>query len=300
MGLFDFFKNLFKDPVVVKETPATVTKDIPLEEKKEEPVTVKEEPEIIVQEVKEEPKKEEPAVVKEEPKVETVTVEEKQVVKEEVKKVEEPVQKVEPVKEPIKQKDVMKLYKEDYVKAAELLGVEYAAVRAVAEVESAGKPFLEEGKPQILFEGHIFWKQLKNNGFNPQEELKKNPDLKTVLYSKWTKQYYKSGLKEYDRLKLAMTVDETSALASASWGSFQIMGFNYASCGYKDVKSFVIAMRNSAYNHLEAFCQFIKTNKLDKYLKNHDWAGFAKRYNGAGYAENKYDVKLEKAYNKYA
>ncbi len=294
MGLFDFFKNLFKDPVMVKETPSTVVKDVPLAQEKDkgnpEPIVTVEEKKV--EPVKTEPvKKENPVELKKEEPKPIV----KPVVKEEVKKVEEPVKT-----EPVKTKDVSKLYKEDYVKAAQFLGVEYAAVRAVAEIESCGKAFLEPGKPQILFEGHVFWKQLKNNGFNPQEELKKNPALSTVLYSKWTKQYYKSGLKEYDRLKLAMTVDEDSAIASASWGLFQIMGFNYASCGYKDVRSFVIAMRNSAYNQLEAFCSFVKTNKLDKYMKSHDWAGFAKRYNGAGYAENKYDEKLAKAYAKYA
>ena len=44
---------------------------------------------------------------------------------------------------------------------------------------------------------------------------------------------------------------------------------------------------------------FIQSNRLDTYLRNKDWAGFAKRYNGPAYAENQYDKKLEKAYHKH-
>ncbi|MEE8298899.1 MAG: N-acetylmuramidase domain-containing protein [Thermodesulfobacteriota bacterium] len=36
-----------------------------------------------------------------------------------------------------------------------------------------------------------------------------------------------------------------------------------------------------------------------KILKKRDWANFARRYNGPGYKKNKYDEKLERAYNKY-
>jgi hypothetical protein len=52
--------------------------------------------------------------------------------------------------------------------------------------------------------------------------------------------------------------------------------------------------------HLKAFSGFIKSNKLEKYLQKKDWAGFAKRYNGPAYAQNKYDIKMKEAYEKYA
>ena len=44
---------------------------------------------------------------------------------------------------------------------------------------------------------------------------------------------------------------------------------------------------------------FIQSNRLDTYLRNNDWTGLAKRYNGPAYAENQYDKKLEKAYHKH-
>ena len=34
-------------------------------------------------------------------------------------------------------------------------------------------------------------------------------------------------------------------------------------------------------------------------LKAKDWAGFAKKYNGPGYAQNAYDQKLRNAYENF-
>lgn len=208
-----------------------------------------------------------------------------------------------------KERDRFVLCDDDYQNVADYLKVDLACVKAVQEVESSGKAFLTEGYvvngkkydrvPQILFEGHIFWKQLKNKGLNPSEILLDKPSLNSVLYQKWVKSYYLGGIKEYSRLDLACSVDVESALNSTSWGLFQIMGFNHKLCGYDNVKDYVDGMCQSAYNQLEAFASFAKSNKLDTYLRNKDWAGFAYRYNGSGYKQNKYDEKLKKAYEKF-
>ncbi len=58
-------------------------------------------------------------------------------------------------------------------------------------------------------------------------------------------------------------------------------------------------MNKNEGEHLAAFGRFIIANNLTKYLKNKDWANFARRYNGPGYKQNKYDEKLARAYNKY-
>lgn len=176
------------------------------------------------------------------------------------------------------------------------LNVEVATIKAVQTVESGGKGFVVPGKPTILFEGHIFWQELSKRKIDPSKHVPGNED---ILYPKWTKQYYKGGLSEYTRLEKAVKINEDAALASASWGMFQIMGSNYALCGKKNVKDFVAAMQESEDQQLSLFITFIENNHLDKYLKNKDWQGFAQKYNGPRYAENKYDLKLQNAYDKY-
>lgn len=125
----------------------------------------------------------------------------------------------------------------DYERAAGLLGVEVAAVKAVLEVETGNKGgFLSPGYPTILFEGHIFWNQLKERGIDPEKYRKGNED---ILYPKWDKSHYKGGIKEYDRLEKARAIHREAADSSASWGLAQIMGFNYKACGCKNVSEFV-------------------------------------------------------------
>lgn len=178
-----------------------------------------------------------------------------------------------------------------FVKAAELLNIDVAAIKAVTEIESPKGGFLKNGKPTILFEAKYF-----HNLTNGKYDLM-HPNVSSP---KWDRSLYYGGEKEYDRLGLAITLDKDAALQSASWGRFQIMGANYKTCGYDTVSAFVDAMYESEYNHLIAFCKFIQNNKMDVYLRNKQWAEFARRYNGPKYKENNYDTKLEKAYTKYA
>lgn len=190
-----------------------------------------------------------------------------------------------------------KLCENDFVRAAKLLDVEVAAIKAVQEVETGGRGgFIRIGYPTILFEGHIFWSQLKKQGLNPEDYVVGNED---ILYPKWTKKFYKQGMAEYDRLSRAKNINETAALCSASWGMWQIMGFNYAACGCASVYDFGTEMQLHEGTQLNLFVEFLRTNGLDKYLRNKDWAQFARHYNGSGYKENRYDEKLESAYWKH-
>ncbi|GAA3511872.1 N-acetylmuramidase family protein [Aquimarina addita] len=194
------------------------------------------------------------------------------------------------------------LSEQDLIDFANKYTIELAAIKAVNEVESNGKGFLIDGRPVILFEGHIFWKQLQKVGLNPTDY--QNEVTADVLYQFWVKSHYKGGAGEYDRLEKAAGISDlpavrNAAYASASWGSFQIMGFHYKSLGYDSIDSFVSDMYEDEGKHLDAFGKFLEVNNLIRHLKNKDWEAFAKGYNGPGYKKNKYDTKLRDAYNKY-
>ncbi len=194
------------------------------------------------------------------------------------------------------------LRESDLIDLAHSLEVEVAAIRAVTELESSGRGFLNNGLPKILFEGHIFWRQLKQSGYDPAALQKGYED---VLYSKWTGKYYYGGEKEWERLTRAISILSEpevaeAAYASASYGLFQIMGFHYKSLGYDEILRFVADMRKNERRQLQVFGKFLEVNHLVPYLKNHQWAAFAKGYNGPDYKKNDYDTKLAKAYEKYA
>ncbi len=188
------------------------------------------------------------------------------------------------------------LTEEDIIEVAQHLGVEIAAIKAVYEVESSGKGFLKDKRPKILFEGHVFWRELKKLKLDPQNYVKGNEN---ILYAKWTREHYKGGADEYPRLEQARQINDEAALKSASWGTFQIMGFNYKACGFKNVRTYVDAQHLNEGEHLKAFGNFIKSANLVRHLKSKDWAAFAKGYNGPAYKTNKYDEKMAVAYAKH-
>jgi len=94
-------------------------------------------------------------------------------------------------------------------------------------------------------------------------------------------------------------INKDAALSSASWGKFQIMGFNHGLAGFPELGNFIAAMHIDEDQHLLAFVNFVKNKNLVDELQRKDWAGFALGYNGAGYKANKYDEKLQAAYNKF-
>ncbi len=190
----------------------------------------------------------------------------------------------------------------DIVATARAMGVEPCALQAVCRVEAAGDGFLSDGRPKILFEGHVFWKELRKRRYNPAGLLSRadvraaHGDISDILYPKWTKKHYKGGVAEYRRLDRARAINEAAALCSTSWGAFQIMGFNYDLCGYDSVDSFVEDLSAGYPGQLKALGNFLKAAGLLGHLKNHNWAAFAKGYNGPAYTQNSYDQKLRQAY----
>lgn len=195
------------------------------------------------------------------------------------------------------------LSEQDLIDFSNLYNVDLAAIKAVNQVESSGKGFLLSGKPKILFEGHIFWKELEARGINPNNLVSGNED---ILYPKWTKNFYQGGEGEYTRLQKAISIIPMShgpeaAYASASWGCFQIMGFHATKLGYTSITEFVEKMHISEREHLIALGRFLEVHSanLITLLQQKNWDRFAYYYNGAGYKSNKYDEKLASAYRKY-
>lgn len=183
--------------------------------------------------------------------------------------------------------------------AADRLGISHDVLWAVVLTESSGDPFLPDGRPKILFEGHVFWQELEKRGIDPIKLSFKYPHL---IYHKWTKKFYLGGAREYDRLNEAMTIDREAALCSCSWGAFQIMAYHYKKLGYKTVDDFVKAMHEKR-GQLEIFVKLIEAEKLAQFLTNIDrsngvlqWVPFCIRYNGPGYEANKYHFFMQQNY----
>jgi hypothetical protein len=165
-----------------------------------------------------------------------------------------------------------------------------AEIWAVIAVETSGCGYLPDRRPQILFERHIF-SMLTGHIYDDS-----HPDISQPTSGGWGS----PGAYQYYRLAEALTLDEASALQSASWGLGQILGQNFRTAGFTSVTDMVDALVLSENNQLTAIASFLLANHLARPLVTHDWASFARGYNGPDYAAKNYDGQLAHFYSIYA
>lgn len=177
----------------------------------------------------------------------------------------------------------------DIAVMAHRLAVNEDKMQAVKEVEAARSGFDSQRRPKMLFEPHVFYRNLSGDERDEAVEA-------GLAYRDWRRNYPSDS---YPRLKEAIEINQTAALKSASWGAGQILGENHLAAGYETVEAMVEAFMEDEENHYEAMVNFILTNRLDDELRRGDWRGFARGYNGPRYAENGYHTKLAAAYARW-
>lgn len=184
--------------------------------------------------------------------------------------------------------------------AAQRLGVELAAIKAVSEVESGSAGFLDDGRPVILYERHVAYRQLVESGLDIDEADRLAERYPNVVGKK--RGGYAGGAAEWARLNHARQVLPAGIPeAACSWGRYQIMGYHWQVLGYPSLAEFVAEMSENEGLQLAAFVRFIEADPaLHKALKAKKWADFAKAYNGPAYRDNAYDAKLASAYARHA
>jgi hypothetical protein len=179
------------------------------------------------------------------------------------------------------------LTRADFETVAGRLGCEWEAAAAVAEVESGPLGgFTAEGRPVILFERHLFSRKT-NSAYDASHPSVSN---------RTPGGYPRTQAERWAQLELAYSLDPEAALQSASYGRFQVLGQNFPNMNMANAHDYVSKLAKSEKDQLEAFEAFVRANGLADELQRKDWAGFASRYNGPGYAANQYDTKMAEAY----
>lgn len=169
---------------------------------------------------------------------------------------------------------------------ANSLGVHAPEIWTIVAVETSGCGYLPDRRPQILFERHIFHR-LTGGQFDDGS-----------ISDPTSSGYGARGANQYERLAIAITKDRSAALQSASWGIGQIMGENFTVAGFQSVEDMVVAMSRSEDEQLAAMGNFLMGAKLITPLQVHNWASFARGYNGKHYAINRYDLRLNSEFQK--
>jgi hypothetical protein len=179
----------------------------------------------------------------------------------------------------------------DLPRLGALIGVGEDEIHAVLDVESRGSGFDRLGRPAMLFEPHLFWRELGEGSKRARAAAA------GLAWPKWRPGAYPPD--SYPNLIAAIAIDETAALRSASWGLGQVLGSNHRAAGYASPQAMVAAFCDDEEAHLAAMVSFIKATSIDDDLRAHRWDVFARVYNGPGYATHDYHGRLARAYARW-
>lgn len=189
---------------------------------------------------------------------------------------------------------ISRLTRSGIARAAELLragpdGI--ALLRTVMAVECRGSGFDKAGRVLILYEPHVAYRAAP-------EGIRARLAAQGLAYPKWGQKAYPKD--SYPAFRAAAEIHAETAHRACSWGLGQILGENYRAAGYTSAVQMAAAFATGEDEQAAAMARFIVANpKMHAALVARDWAGFAARYNGPGYAKNAYHTKLAAAYDRF-
>lgn len=181
----------------------------------------------------------------------------------------------------------------DIPQIGSLIGVGEDELHAFMDVEASGKAFDEKGRPKMLGEGAQLYRNLSG-------EERDTAVSRGLAWPSWDPKGHLYPKDSYPWLKEAMKINQSAAIASASWGLTQILASNCKDAGYDSPIAMCLAFQDSERAHLEATVKCLIAWKIDDDLRAHRWEVVARVWNGPKYAVNKYDTKLAARYNWWA
>jgi hypothetical protein len=170
------------------------------------------------------------------------------------------------------------------------IGIDKGVAVAVIAVESGGSGMGPDGRMIIRFENHLFWSFWgKNNPAAYQQHFvfDQNTSWKGHKYrpqpnGPWL-EVHQNQNSEWAAFNLASTIDATAAKKSISMGLTQILGSNHRAIGYASPDAMFAAFAADEKFQLLGFFNFVKNDQRQiTALRNRDFVGFARIYNGPG------------------
>lgn len=170
------------------------------------------------------------------------------------------------------------------------IGIDKSVAVAVIAVESGGSGMGPDGRMIIRFENHLFWSfwgKANPAAYNQSFVFDQNASWKGHQYrtqpnGPWL-DVHQNQNSEWAAFNFASTIDAGAAKKSISMGLVQIMGFNNRAIGYASPDAMFAAFAADEKFQLLGFFNFVKNDQRQvDALRNRDYVGFARIYNGPG------------------
>lgn len=175
-----------------------------------------------------------------------------------------------------------------YIQIADALRADPNFMRAVAMIESA------ESADALRYEKHI-WRRYRFASREAKKfDRKSNP---RTMAKRWANFEAMDAVARRDGQLFNPAADK-AAIYAHSFGAWQIMGFNHKACGFESPRQFLKTMK-TVEGQIQCLVGFIEGDRtLLQATQTRDILNFSYHYNGRLYHKNKYDVKLQRAYQK--
>jgi hypothetical protein len=170
------------------------------------------------------------------------------------------------------------------------IGIDKGVAVAVIAVESGGSGMGPDGRMIIRFENHLFWTywgKANPAAYNQHFVFNQSASWKGHQYraqpnGPWL-DVHQNQNSEWAAFNFASTIEATAAKKSISMGLVQIMGFNNRAIGYASPDAMFAAFAADEKYQLLGFFNFVKNDQrqIDA-LRQRDYVGFARIYNGPG------------------
>lgn len=178
-------------------------------------------------------------------------------------------------------------------RVAELVGCEPAVIDAIIQVETNSDAFDPSKRLIIRPEFH----KIKQCPYLDDAQKAKAMRLVQPRLLSYSIDPVRAGSVAWQYVdKLAAEFGEEAAFWMTSFGSPQIMGFNFQMCKYESPSAMVRAFADGEDAQLMAMGAFIISSGLKEACRLRKWKTIARGYNGVAYAVNHYDAKLAFAY----
>lgn len=179
---------------------------------------------------------------------------------------------------------------------ADAIGIDAAALLAVAEVESGGQALVEIGgrpMPLILYEYHVFHRRLRPTA-------RAQAVAAGLAAPRWGQiPYPRSQRERYALLERAKLIDAEAAYSACSWGVGQVLGENARWLDYESAEALAQEAMTGVAGQVRLMLRFIERKELDRALNARDWTAFARGYNGPLHYRHDYAGRLARAYDRW-
>jgi len=177
----------------------------------------------------------------------------------------------------------------DYAAAAALIPCGERIFKSICSQESRGHGFDHDDMPTMLVEPHIIWK----HATPPQRIVLQKYHLAYPRQGMYPYGTYAEQPIRFDHIRQLSSFD--LAVLGTSFGLTQILGENYADCGYPSPDAFAQAMWSSEAEQLKATAKLMIAKGMKRALETLDWLTIAERWNGPGNV-HAYAAKLRAHY----